>query len=73
MGTGSNSHEANNIYCLCHGQQKVAEIGSGGIEMVSKHHGTYHVGSLSAKEVVMRLAGTVEGSAIIQFVQKLVN
>ena len=70
IGTGSNSHESN-VYCKCHGAQKVAEVGPEGVEIVSRHHGTYHVGSLSAREVLSLMAGTVEGSAIIQFVQKI--
>ena len=72
IGTGSNSTEAN-VYCRCHGGQKIAEIGSAGVEVISKHHGTYHIGSLSAREVLRRMAGTLEGSAIIQFVRRVIT
>ena len=71
MGSGSNSRtEA--IFCVCHGQQKMAEVGNEGLAVVSRHHGTYHTGSLSARDLLVQLSGTVEGSAIVKYVQDVV-
>ena len=68
MGNGTNSQPVN-LFCLCHGKQKMAEIHPAeGIEVVSRHHGTYHVGSLSVHDLLTQLAGTTNGSAIIEFV-----
>lgn len=62
--------QAVNIFCLCHGAQKMAEITpKEGIEVVSRHHGTYHIGSLSVRELLTQLSGTTNGSAIIDFVR----
>ena len=60
------------LLCLCHpvGKgQKMAVVTPGvGIEVVSRHHGTYHTGSLSAVDLLTQLSGTTDGSAIIAFV-----
>ena len=73
MGSGSNSHPVN-IFCVCHGQQKMAQITPGqGIEVVSRHHGAYHTGSLSVRELLHQISGTTDGSAIITFVQQMVG
>ena len=73
MGSGQNSGPVN-VYCRCHGNQRMAVITSGeGIEVVSRHHGTYHTGSLSVPELLQRLSGTVNGSAIVQFVREAIR
>lgn len=73
MGSGSNSNPVN-IFCVCHGQQKMAVVTPGrGIEVVSRHHGAYHTGSLSVRELLNQISGTTEGSAIVSFVQELVG
>ena len=62
------------MLCRCHGQQKMAEVTQGcGIEVVSRHHGTYHVGSLSIRDLLVQLSGTTDGSAIIACVQEWVS
>lgn len=72
MGSGSNG-KPTKMYCDCHGSQTVALFLPGeGIEVQAKHHGTWHVGSLSAAEVLRRLAGTVDGSAVLDFVREQV-
>mgnify|MGYP001583709595 CR=1 FL=1 len=59
-----------NVLCTCHGQQKMAAVRPGvGIEMISRHHGTYHIGSLSVRELLMQISGTTDGSAITEFVR----
>ena len=69
----SNNLVITNLLCLCHGQQRMAVVTSHeGIEIISRHHGTYHVGSLSARDLIVELAGTVDGSAIIDFVRQQV-
>lgn len=69
MGSGSNSHPVD-LFCVCHGKQKMAEVTPGqGLEIVSRHHGTYHTGSLSVRDLLVQLSGTTNGSAIVQFVQ----
>ena len=71
MGSGSNSGPVN-VYCRCHGNQRMAVVTVGaGIEVVSRHHGTYHTGSLSAPQLLQQLSGTTNGSAIVQFVREL--
>lgn len=72
MGSGSNSVPVN-IYCRCHGNQRMAVITAGnGLEVVSRHHGTYHTGSLSVSELLRQISGTTSGSAILQFVKEAV-
>lgn len=73
MGSGSNSG-AVNMFCVCHGQQKMAVVTPGlGIEVVSRHHGAYHTGSLSVRELLSQISGTTDGSAILTFVQQTVG
>ena len=73
MGSGSNSG-AVNMLCNCHNQQRMWVIYPGqGVETMSRHHGTNHVGSLGVKSLLEQLAGTVSGSAILQFVQGVVG
>ena len=69
MNSGSANHPVN-IFCVCHGQQKMAVVTPGqGIEVVSRHHGTYHIGSLGVRELLNQISGTTDGSAIVSFVQ----
>ena len=69
MDNGTNS-KALTVYCVCHGRQKMAAVTPGiGIEVVSRHHGMYHTGSLSVRELLTHLSGTTDGSAIIDFVR----
>ena len=60
------------LLCLCHPVdkgQKMAVVTPGiGVEVVSRHHGTYHTGSLSVIGLLTQLSGTTDGSAIIAFV-----
>lgn len=76
MGSGSHSSEVR-LYCQCHPssmRSNLAMIYPGeGIEVKARHHGTNHVGSLSVAEVLRQLAGTVEGSAIVDFVRRQVS
>ena len=73
MGNGSNS-SAVNIFCVCHGQQKMAVVTPGqGIEVVSRHHGAYHTGSLSVRELLNQISGTTDGSAIVEFVRRTIG
>ena len=44
-----------------------------GIEVVSRHHGAYHTGSLSVRELLSQISGTTDGSAILTFVQQTVG
>lgn len=70
MGSGSNSN-AVNLYCVCHGQQRMAVITPGaGIEVVSRHHGTYHTGSMSVPDLLRQISGTADGSAVVEFVRE---
>ena len=41
-----------------------------GLEVKSRHHGTYHIGSISAPDLLRHIAGTVDGSAIVTFVRQ---
>lgn len=73
MGSGSNSGPVN-VYCRCHGNQRMAVVTPhNGIEVVSRHHGTYHTGSLSVPELLQQISGTINGSAIVQFVQEVLG
>ena len=76
MGSGNNGNVVN-LLCLCHPapkRQKLAVVTPGlGIEVVSRHHGTYHTGSLSIRDILTQLSGTTDGSAIIDFVRETVG
>ena len=79
MGSGSNSTEVN-LYCTCqdpgHTQrrQTMAKIyPREGIEVVSRSHGTHHIGSISVHNLLRLLAGTQDGSAINSFVRQVVG
>ena len=76
MDSGSNGNVVN-LLCLCHpapNGQKMAIVTSGlGIEVISRHHGTYHTGSLSVRDLLTQLSGTMDGSAIIDFVRETVG
>ena len=78
MGSGSNSL-AVNVYCTCHPDSvreraKLWEIHPGqGVEVSSRHHGTYHNGSMGVRDLLEQIAGTVSGSAILQFVQEAIG
>ena len=80
MGSWSNGNVVN-LLCLCHPTtegrnrpQKMAEVTPGlGIEIVSRHRGIYHTGSLSVRDLLTQLSGTTDGSAIIDFVRETVG
>ena len=71
MDKGSNGYVLP-LFCLCHpvGKgQKMAVVTPGvGVEVISRHHGTYHTGSLSVIGLLTQLSGNTDGSAIIGFV-----
>jgi len=76
-GNGTNSKPINlfcNVCSCAHpGHQKLAEITHDGIEIISRHHGTYHTGSLSIQEILRQVSGTTDGSAVLSFVREVLG
>ena len=72
----SSNDNAIDLYCTCieHGGKRQT-LGKmyplEGIEIKSRHHGTYHMGSIAASELLFILAGTTDGSAVIEFVRRV--
>ena len=61
------------VYCDCHGTERLLDIMPGeGIEAIDRRHKVKHSVMLEPREVLERLAGTVDGSAIMCFVSKVV-
>lgn len=61
------------IYCNCHGTERLLDLRPGeGIHVLDGRHGTRHEAIVGPREVLARLAGTVEGSAIVDYVERVV-
>ena len=61
------------IFCDCCGTERLLDIKTqGGIHVVDKRHGVRHEASVSSREVLERLSGTIGGSAIVDYVRKVV-
>lgn len=69
------------IYCLEHGcsaqehqhWQRMLDIKpQQGLEIIDARHGERHQAFVKPKEILERLAGTVDGSAIVDYVRKTV-
>ena len=62
------------ILCRCCSQpgrrQKLAEVHPGeGMSFQDRRHGAKHTASLTMHDVLVRLTGTTDGSAILRYVQ----
>lgn len=77
MGSGS-VRSSERLFCNCpeHDgkRETLAKVyPREGIEVVGRHHGTNHIGSMSVPDLLRTLAGTVDGSAIVAFVRQQVS
>jgi len=62
------------IFCdCCPSPRKMAELEGTTIDIRHKSHGTWHHAETSIRTVLERLSGTVEGSAIVSYVQKTIG
>ena len=62
------------IICDDCGQEKLGELHPRDkIEIQDNRHGRRHVVTLTVPEVLRRLSGTTDGSAIVNFVQNIVG
>ena len=65
------------VYCPCHPEAPkkllVIEPGVGLTAWRNRGGDDKHVGSLGAREVLERLSGTADGSAIVHFVRMVVG
>ncbi len=53
--------------------QKMAEVSGTGLRILSHAHGERHEVVLSPRATLERLAGTVDGSAIVNYVRGMVS
>lgn len=69
-------HEGRNgtsIYCDCHGSERLCDIRPGiGLEVMDGRHGVKHLARVEPREMLQRLAGTLAGSAILDYVRRVV-
>ena len=62
------------MYCSCHGTERLLDLRPReGIQVVDGRHGTRHEATVGPREMLARLAGTVEGSAIVDYVSRVVG
>lgn len=67
-------HSGTSVMCDCHGTERLFDIRPGvGIEAMDGRHGQKHIARVDTHEVLQRLAGTVDGSAIMEFVRHVVT
>ena len=57
------------IVCDCCGSHKLGEMDSNGLEIQKKSHGRDYVATVSPRELLRQLAGTLEASAIVEYVR----
>ena len=60
------------VYCDCHGTERLLDLRPGGLEVRDGRHGIKHEAALGPREVLERLTGTVDGSAIVSYVARVV-
>lgn len=66
-------HSGTSVMCDCHGTERLLDIRPGmGIEVKDDRHGCKHVAMVESREVLQRLAGTLDGSAIMEYVRQVV-
>ena len=51
---------------------KLAEVDAAGLEIVARSHGTHHTGTVDPPSLLRRISGTTDGSAIVEYVRRLV-
>ena len=62
------------VYCNCHGTERLLDLRPReGIQVVDGRHGTRHEATVGPREMLARLAGTIAGCAIVDYVQSVVN
>lgn len=62
------------VYCNCHGTERLLDLRpQEGIQVVDGRHGTRHEATVAPREILARLAGTVDGSAIVAYVNRVCN
>lgn len=77
--TSSKHPDGSNLLCRCRdcqpGQrQKLGLIyEQQGIVLADRRHGTLHRAEVGVKELLMRLAGTIDGSAVVNYVEEVMG
>ena len=62
------------LFCSCHGTERLADLAPHqGLHVVDGRHGTRHEVRLSERQILERIAGTVEGSAIVTYVRAILS
>ena len=65
-----NGHDGTAVLCDCCGRTKVAELHPReNLAIVDRSHGRKHVAVLTAREILERLSGTLNGSAVVDYVK----
>ena len=61
------------VMCDCHGTERLCDIRPGiGLEVLDGRHGIKHLARVDSREMLERLSGTMDGSAIVDFVRRTV-
>lgn len=61
------------VYCTCHGTERLCDVRPGeGLHVIDGRHGTRHEARVTSRELLERLAGTTDGSAIVEYVHRVV-
>ena len=64
------NHDGTAIRCDCCDRVKVGEIHpQSRLAIVDRSHGRKHVAVLTAREILERLSGTLNGSAVVDYVK----
>ena len=61
------------VMCNCCGTERMLDIMPHvGIKVIDGRHGVRHTAEVDSREMLERLSGTINGSAIVDFVRKIV-
>jgi len=59
------------IVCDCCDCQRMAFLDTDGLRLRDRRHGTTHQAQLSPEQILVRLAGTTGGSAVVDYVRAI--
>ena len=65
-------HSGTSVYCDCHQTERLMDIKPHiGIEVMDGRHGTAHRALVPPRQALERLAGTLDGSAVMDYVRQV--
>ena len=65
-------HSGTSVYCDCHHTERLMDIKPHlGFEIIDDRHGIKHKALVPPREALERLAGTLDGSAIVDYVRRV--